>query len=969
MPAHARLAVKRGARSTVLLCLVALASVKVATATTDTRAAAAPPPFLLASQLQRSLLTTRDGVPYPIAAMAEDKDGYLWLGGPTGLYRFDGVRFEQMFKDQNLPGPITALYEDNDGSLWVGSQHGLVSRIHHGVAAPIRHEIAKSTVLSFRRMADGTFWMATYRGAERLVHGTWQRAGPADALDAKNIMVTGTGVDGSYWLFDRDAAYRLQPFAHRFERYSVMEGIAAMASLPVSDALAGDQPVADRIVDRYGALWIPTDGKLVRVHAQRGSGTAPLITEKIGSGSFYADIQVTADLVDRQGNVWIATSEGLERFGATPFVPLALPLPSYWPLLAEDGSGALWVASPSATVPMSVTGTAKVHAEIGTGTTCISSGADGSVWFGNQRGFQHLQGKQLGTIPAPPSPEMPGTVPRCTAMHATADGALWVSLEHAGVWQWNGQRWNRVEAESADSIQSEGAVIWMAFDSGRLVSVERGRATDHDRDTGLDLGALTKLDAGVSGLWVAGTRGVAVRTGATFHRVSGRDGESFANASDIVQLPNGDLWMALPDGVYRIAAAEIGAALANAAHHVSYRRFDRVDGVDHAKYLLASRDGRLWAAMQHRIVWIDPLKVDDVPAPPTVAIDTINDQDLRFTGVATPELSGGTRAVALSFTAATLFAPAKTRFRYLLMGVDDDWQLSGDQREARYASLRPGRYTFLVEASDTAGNWADRPSRVSFRILPEWYQTWWFRTLCAAMALAILWLVHALRLRQIYNRLETRTRERESMARDFHDTILQNFQSLLLHVQLAVQSIPEGAPRQKLDKALTVTESALNEGRDKIGELRSLAEPLEDLAADIAHLASRLGEMYPTTFSMHVEGEPRSLVASVASDVHAMVGELVTNAFRHSQADATHVELRYGRRALDITVIDDGSGTDLSTQAPEKSGHWGLQGIRERVRRVGGRFVIGEAPSGKGTRANLRIPARYVYASRRWFRR
>ena len=100
-----------------------------------------------------------------------------------------------------------------------------------------------------------------------------------------------------------------------------------------------------------------------------------------------------------------------------------------------------------------------------------------------------------------------------------------------------------------------------------------------------------------------------------------------------------------------------------------------------------------------------------------------------------------------------------------------------------------------------------------------------------------------------------------------------------------------------------------------------------------------------------------------------MVGELVTNAFRHSQASALHVELHYDRSELNITVIDDGRGADLSALPPGKSGHWGLQGIRERTRRVGGRFTIGVAPSGKGTRANLRIPARFVYAGRRLFHR
>jgi signal transduction histidine kinase/ligand-binding sensor domain-containing protein len=930
------------------------------------------PDFQPLSQLKRSLFTVKDGLPSTIYAIGEDREGFLWLGGSTGLFRFDGLSFRPMFKDDLPAEIITALYGDSNGNLWIGGQHGKVSRVRDGIVEQVDQGLGKATIMSFKQMVDGTIWVVTSSGVYRWVDDAWQRADQDDGIGLKFVWVTGTGIDGSYWIFSPDGAYRRRPDAKRFELTNVDQGIEAMADLPTGATYPAGGVTADLIVDGHGALWIPTNGKLTRLHRDDASGQPQLIAENVEGLSSHSDIQVSADFSDSQGNVWIASSDGLEQFRPTRFVPLALPLPVFWPAIAKNNMQALWVASASTTPPMRVATTVTVHPDLSGSSACIATGPDGSVWFNGDKGIQHYDHDRITSVPAPPATAQQASLANpkqdCVDMQLAPDGSLWISMRFTGVTRWDGHAWSTINPDMATSIQFDGARVWLAFSSGSLTVMDQGRSSVYSSRHGLDLGSLRKLRLGKSGLWITGDDSIAVRIADRFIPLAGSNGERFQNASDLVQLSNGDLWIASARGLYRVSAADVQSALSAPDHTVRFATFDQDDGVEDAKNLVASDDGRLWVSTRQGVVWIDALHMPSAPPAPRVSIESINDHDVRFSDSSVAPLEKGTRSVTIAYSAATLSDPAKSGFRFLLEGVDEDWQSASDRRAAHYANLGAGDYTFEVEASNADGIWSAQPTRFAFQIQPEFYQTWWFKILCAALAITALWLLYLMRVRRIYAQLETRTRERESMARDFHDTILQNFQSLLLHVQLAVQSIPEGGARQKLDKALSVTEHALSEGRDKIGELRSLAEPLEDLAADIAHLAGRLGEMYPTTFSMHVEGEPRALVASAASDVHAMVGELVTNAFRHAQASAMHVELHYGRRALNITVIDDGRGTNLSTQAPERTGHWGLQGIRERARRVGGRFVIGAAPSGKGTRADLRIPARYVYASRRWFR-
>jgi signal transduction histidine kinase/ligand-binding sensor domain-containing protein len=965
-------AVRCMAYGLLLASVVTAATVHANGLTKNSPDIAANHPFLQLSQLRRTLFTAKDGLPSSINAITEDRDGYLWLGGSAGLFRFDGVHFERMFKGQIPTGTITTLFGDKGGNLWVGGFRGAVTRIHDGVAEPINRGLTKPTIMSFKQMVDGTLWVVTSSGPARLIDGTWHLAGPSEGMDGKGVRVAGTGQDGSYWIFATDAAYRLRQGAHRFDRYSSDEGFAAMANLPADAIFPANGMTSDLIVDSYGALWVPTNGKLVRLHADAGPGQKQLVTENITSQGDGADIQeVTADFVDAQGNVWIATPGGLEQFRATRFAPLVLPLSAYAPEMINDRDGGFWIASHSDTPPMRVGNAVTVYPDVGGPTVCMASDADGSVWFSGGKGILRYKDGRVSAISIPPSPGGPVFMQRpglgCVDMKVAADGSLWISMQGYGVSRWDGHVWTAIETNMASSIQFEGARTWLAFDSGKLTSIEQGKIIVYSGKNGPDLGALGTIYPGSSGLWITGDKGVAVKIGTQFHRLFGIHGERFENVRDIVQLTNGDVWMTLPRGVYRVPAAEIRLALSTADHAVSYTTFDETDGATSAGHLRAFGDGLLGISMPHGVAWIDAQHIPRAPPPPPTSIETLNDRDVRFSGALPQVLEKGTQSVTVTYTAAALSTPSRTHFRYLIDGVDEGWQAAGDRREAHYANLGPGHYTFRIEAANADGFWANQPTSLSFQILPEFYQTWWFKAFCALLALAGLWLLHRLRVTQIYAQLDARTQERETMARDFHDTLLQSFQSLLLHVADAALNVREAVARERLETALQVTESALNEGRDKIGQLRSLAEPLEDLSTDITHLAHQLSALHPIAFSMQVDGEPRPLNVSAGNDVHAIVRELVTNAFRHSQANSLHVELHYGRRALTIVVTDDGDGALPLGSLSSKPGHWGLQGMQERAGRVGARLAISAARSGKGTCATLKIPARFVYLRMRWF--
>ena len=162
------------------------------------------------------------------------------------------------------------------------------------------------------------------------------------------------------------------------------------------------------------------------------------------------------------------------------------------------------------------------------------------------------------------------------------------------------------------------------------------------------------------------------------------------------------------------------------------------------------------------------------------------------------------------------------KFRYRLDPYDRDWHDAGTRRQAFYTDLPPGKYSFRVLACNSEGVWGDSAANLDFFVAPAYYQTNWFRALCAAVLLGLLGAAYQFRLRQLHHqfalRLEERVGERTRIARNLHDTLLQSFHGLLFRFQAARNLLPNRPEEavQVLDAALTRAEQALDEGRHSI---------------------------------------------------------------------------------------------------------------------------------------------------------
>jgi hypothetical protein len=210
--------------------------------------------------------------------------------------------------------------------------------------------------------------------------------------------------------------------------------------------------------------------------------------------------------------------------------------------------------------------------------------------------------------------------------------------------------------------------------------------------------------------------------------------------------------------------------------------------------LVRGGDGRIWLLTLEGVAWIDPARIARNALPPPVSIRalTVNGQVRRDPRDLT--LPKGASKLQIDYTALSLSIPERVRFRYRLDGVDKDWVEAGGRRQAFYTNLKPGRYRFQVVAANNDGVWNDKGAVLAFEIPPTFVQTSLFRTLCVLALIGLLWGLYALRLRQvsdrIHGRLQDRMAERERIARELHDTLLQGIQGLMLRLQSVADQIP-----------------------------------------------------------------------------------------------------------------------------------------------------------------------------------
>jgi signal transduction histidine kinase len=363
--------------------------------------------------------------------------------------------------------------------------------------------------------------------------------------------------------------------------------------------------------------------------------------------------------------------------------------------------------------------------------------------------------------------------------------------------------------------------------------------------------------------------------------------------------------------------------------------------------------------------------VDDSNAPPVVLTDFLLSEKAVPIGSDSPlkQSISVTRSLVLQpnqnifsfeFAALSYANSDLNRYRYRLEGLEPEWnERDSSHRTVAYTTLPPGTYTFRVQGSNHRGAWNEAGTSIRIRILPAFSQTVWFRMSCAGAFVLGLWGLYRLRVRQIAVAMNARFDERNRLAGELHDTILQTVQAAKLIADNACEHYAE-KPAQliaTMDNISEWMEQAATEGRAALVALRSTEE--NNLAGALQRLSYEFRANSPATFKCSVSGTPRRLNSPVQDEIYRIACEAIRNAYRHSEATELEVNIAFDEN-VSVTVSDNGKGIAPEIANAGRAGHFGLRVMQERANRIGATLRIASRANG-GTTIALTSTGRVAF--------
>lgn len=968
-------------------------------------------PSLDVSQYAHTAWTYHDGpLQGAVYAITQTPDGYLWLATQSGVLRFDGLRAAPLPlpPGQQLPSTaVGALLAARDGTLWIGTLDGLVSwkkgRLSEYPA------LARHSVLALLQDRAGTVWAGGISGSSGILcairDGSTTCYGDDGSFGTVVASLYEDG-DGSLWVGATTGLWRWRPgpptrhLATPISRGGKMtqgdHGSGVIVAVDSVRQIIGrtitDYPLhgvplpltAGTVLrDRNGGLWIGTNAHGL-VHSYEGKTST--FTHKDGLSSD----QVYGLFEGREGSIWVSTSEGLDQFRDLPVTSVNQGLSGATAnsvLAARDGS--IWIGTTDGLYRWKDGRTTIYRKRSNPGLAddeiqSLFEDERGRIWVSSFSGLAAFENGNFTAVPSVPAGVK-------NAIAGDNHGGLWLSLfgtanDYSLTHLVDGKiveqvPWGKLGGGPGTGLvpDPEGG-IWTGLLSGGIAFFRAGQVRNFAFGNG-PAGARRVLDLSRDrdgSIWAASENGLARMQNGRVTTLTTANGLPCSTVHWIIEDDLSSYWLYTQCGLLRVARTEMQAWIADPKQTIRVTTFDADDGVRLVPILKGLRPavtkaatGKIWFVNGDVVSFIDPSRSDINTLAPPVHIEQLTADGKAYDVSNGLRLPAGVLDVHFDFTALSLLVPGRVRFRVMLEGQDKGWRELANQRHVHYTNLAPRAYRFRVLACNNSEVWNEQGDTLDFSIAPAYYQTIWFRALCAAAFLGLFWGMYQLRVRHLQHQfdmtLEARIGERTRIARDLHDTLLQSFQALLPRIQAGINMLaarPDDA-RKVLEDAADHASEAIAEGRDAVQGLRLSTVEKNDLALAIRtlgeELASAATNTSSPTFTVVVEGSSRDLHPILRDEVYRLATEALRNAFRHAAAQNIEVEIRYDEKYLRLRVRDNGKGipTDVLS-GDSREGHYGLPGMRERAKLVGGKLTIWTEVDG-GTEIELNIPGAKAY--------
>jgi signal transduction histidine kinase len=518
-------------------------------------------------------------------------------------------------------------------------------------------------------------------------------------------------------------------------------------------------------------------------------------------------------------------------------------------------------------------------------------------------------------------------------------------------------------------IDGQAGELWMGGYEG-LTSLYRGHFKRWTEPDGLPSSNIRSLYEDADGVLWIGTydRGLERLQDGRFTRLSTREGLFDNGVFQILEDTEGYLWMSCNRGIYRVLKKEITEYAQGKRSVISSIAYGKSDGMLNAECNgglspagITTRDGELWFPTQDGIAVIDPRRIQTNLRPPPVAIESVFVDQQARSADRTIVIQPAQENLAIEYSAPSLVNSERIRFRYKLSGQDRDWVNVYGRRTAYYSHLQPGEYDFRVIAANADGIWNMAGAQIHISVLPHFYQRWWFVLSVLSASGGLLAFAWRSRVRQLeaartaqqsFSRqlIALHESERKHIAAELHDSLGQQLVVIRNWASLALSGMDEPNPlRRPLDEISEMASQVIDEVREIAYNLRPFQLERFGLTAAIEDLVDQVAASSAIRLEAEIDPINEEFNKDEAIHVYRIIQEGLSNITRHSMATEARLLIKKVEGQLFVTISDNGRGFILSGHQAQ-SGHsgFGLMGVEERVRILGGKWQV-ESSLGSGT--------------------
>jgi signal transduction histidine kinase/ligand-binding sensor domain-containing protein len=952
------------------------------------------------SQMAHASWSAKDGIT-DVLAIAQTKDGYLWIATAEGLFRFDGINFSLWQPTTQTRGgeaTVTVLCASRDGSVWLGSKSG-VGRLSN---AGIEHFAAtnglpEGEVTSILEDRAGAIFVGTAKGLWKFSNGQWIALGVQAGLPEGRTRVELEDRNGNLWVSVEDPEIAggtllgsLRQGQKRFELANEHLGTVAMlreapdGQLWVAETSQSVRPFPTQpqtvlrsfaiqskaiLFDRDGMLWMGAAGQgLFRVdygkspgaHHEEQLSPEDHFDEKHGLSSDF----ISCVFEDREGNVWFGSSGGLDRFRNNRIVSWSVGEGLNYDQrlgIAACADGSVWTASEQGLQrivgsKIETLGFDWIGPGWGNGVYSLFASSTGDLWVGALNGLGHIKGTEHTPVAIAGGMELHNV----TAMTQDHEGGLWLCDQLRGVARLlhdkvrifpSGPEMPSQVVNAA--VMDQLGAVWLGFQDGTICRYLDGQCQAYPA-----LGSVLSLLCDHRGrIWAAGSGGLCRFENDHFAVLKANGHFPNSQLSGLAEDDEGYFWIASRSGLIRIQPAELDKALADPAHVIAYDLYDASDGLRGLPRssrpfptVAKSPDGRIWFATTAGLAMVDPhyLRKNTNNFPPIHVVEA-SVGGKKFSPLARQELPAGTKDMRIEYTALSFSDPGRIHFKCKLEGYDEQWREMGTSRQIAYSGLGPRNYAFRVLACNADGVWDEVGATWQFFIKPAFYQRSWFLVFCFLGGVSMLWGLYRWNLARVTRqaearmdaRLEAQLDERKRIAQELHDTVLQGFTGVRLKLWAISQQVlsSPAAANEQLKQVIQQAEKCLAESRRSIWALRLPRLEETNLATAMKAAVAELVAGTNLRMEFKTSGTAPPLSEIVAFNLLRICEGAVSNVIRHAEATRVVVELHFEPRKVTLSISDDGRGFD-PVRAAASGDRFGLAGMRERARIVGGNLTI-----------------------------